>query len=89
MSGNQAKALPGMTGKGSFSEKRRRLDVVDQNGDEKKTPEVDFCFKKKPCGFDPWSGHMPRLQVQSPFGACMGDSRSMFLSHIYVFLSLS
>ena len=28
------------------------------------------------------SGHIPRLQVQSPVGVCTGSNQSMFLSHI-------
>ena len=27
-----------------------------------------------------WSGHIPRLRVQSPVGVCMGGNRSAFLS---------
>ena len=37
-------------------------------------------------GFDSRSGHMPGLQVQSPFRAHTKGSRSMFLSHINVSL---
>ena len=33
------------------------------------------------CGFDSWSGHMPRLWVQSSIGACTAGNPSMFLSH--------
>ena len=35
------------------------------------------------------SGHIPRLQVQSPVGSHMEGNRSMFLSHTDVSLSLS
>ena len=43
------------------------------------------------CGFDPQSGHMFRLQVQSPVGVCMGGNQEMFLSHtgLSLFLALS
>ena len=36
-----------------------------------------------------WSGHIPRLQVHSLVGACVGGNQSMLLSHINVSLSLS
>ena len=35
----------------------------------------------KDRGFDSWSEHIPRLQVQSLLGAWMGDNQLMFLSH--------
>ena len=41
------------------------------------------------CRFEPWSGHIPRLWVRTPVGACKGGNQSMFLSHIYVSLFLS
>ena len=40
------------------------------------------------CGFNSQSGHVPRLQVQSPFGACTEDNRLMILSHVNVSLFL-
>ena len=43
----------------------------------------------KGCRFNSWSGHIPRLRVQSPVRAHTGDNQSMFLSHINVSLSLS
>ena len=42
----------------------------------------------KGCGFDSWSGHIPRLQVWSPVRVCTGGNQSMFLS-LPPFLSLS
>ena len=45
--------------------------------------------KLEGCRFDSRSGHMPRLQVWSPVGARTRGNRSMFLSHIDVFLPLS
>ena len=36
---------------------------------------------QKGHGFDSWSGHMPRLWVQSSIGACTAGNPSMFLSH--------
>ena len=47
-----------------------------------------FC-KLKGCGFDSWSGHMPRLWVQFPVGAHTRGNWSMLLSHIDVFLLFS
>ena len=41
------------------------------------------------CGFNSWSGHIPRLWVQSPVRAYMGSNRSMFLSCIRISVSLS
>ena len=43
--------------------------------------------KLKGHGFDSWQGHMRRLWVQSPVGAHMRDSQSMFLSLCLSFLS--
>ena len=43
----------------------------------------------KGCGFKSWSGHIARLRVQSPVGACTRGNQLTFLSHIYVSLSLS
>ena len=43
----------------------------------------------KVCGIDSWSGHIPRVQVWSPVGACTRGNKFMFLSHIDVPLSLS
>ena len=43
---------------------------------------------KKGCRFDSWSGHMPGLQVCSPFKVDTRGSHRCF-SHIDVFLSLS
>ena len=40
-------------------------------------------------GFDPWSGPMPGLWVQSPVGEIVRSNQSMFLSHITVSFSLS
>ena len=34
----------------------------------------------KGCGFDSWSGYIPRLQVQSLVGARTEGNQSMFLS---------
>ena len=45
--------------------------------------------KPKCHWFNSWSGHMPRLWIQSPVGAHMRGSRSMFLSRIDVSLSPS
>ena len=42
-------------------------------------------FRPKGHRFDPWSGHMPRLWVQSPVGACLRGNQLMFLSHINIF----
>ena len=42
----------------------------------------------KSCGFDPGSGHIPRLWVRSWVWACAGDHWSMFLS-LPLSLSLS
>ena len=42
----------------------------------------------KDHGSDSWSGHIPRLQVQSPVGVRMGGNGLMFFSHINVSLSL-
>ena len=39
--------------------------------------------------FRSWSGHTPRLWVQSLVGAHMGGNLSVFLSHIDIPLSLS
>ena len=39
------------------------------------------------CRFNPQSGHIPRLWVQSPAGARSGGNQSMFLSCITVSLS--
>ena len=41
----------------------------------------------KGCRFDSQSGHIPRLQVQSPVGVHTGGNLLMFLSHIDVSLS--
>ena len=38
----------------------------------------------KGCRFGHWSGHVPRLWVQTLVGACTGGSPSMFLCHIDV-----
>ena len=43
----------------------------------------------KGWGFDSWSGHMPRLKVQSPVGAHIGGNQSVFLPHIDVSLCFS
>ena len=43
----------------------------------------------KCCRFNTESGHIPRLQVQSPVRVHMGGNQLMFLSHISVSLSLS
>ena len=42
--------------------------------------------KAKNRWFDSWSGHMPRLRVQFPVGACRRDNPSMFFYHIEVSL---
>ena len=42
----------------------------------------------KGYGFDSWSGHMPRLWVQSPVGVHAKGSWSVLLSHINVSLPL-
>ena len=62
-----------------------------------KQPSPDQCgsvgwassHKAKRRQFDSWSGHMPGLQVQSPFGAHPRGNQLMFLSHIDVSLSFS
>ena len=41
------------------------------------------------CGFDSWSGHTPRLRVQSLVRACTGSNGSIFISHFDVSLSIS
>ena len=41
----------------------------------------------KGCGFDFYSGHIPRLQVQSLVGACTGGNRLIFLSQKSVNIS--
>ena len=46
------------------------------------------CCEAKGCQFDSWSGHMPRLWVWSPVGACMRGNWSMALSHISASLPL-
>ena len=43
----------------------------------------------KVCGFDSWSGHIPRLQVRSLVRVCMRSNQLMFLSHTEVSLSLT
>ena len=43
----------------------------------------------KGCGPDSWSGHIPRLRVQSLVGVQMIGNQSVFSSHINVPLSLS
>ena len=48
-----------------------------------------FSRITKGCRFDSQSGHIPRLRVQSLFGAHMGGKRPKFLSHKDVSLSLS
>ena len=35
------------------------------------------CFS---CGFDSWSGHMPRLRVRFPVRVHIGGNQLMFLS---------
>ena len=47
---------------------------------------VPSCTPKG-CGFDPWSGNIDRLWVQSPVGVCTGCTQSMFfLCHQCFFL---
>ena len=41
----------------------------------------------KRLGVDSWSGHIPRLWVQSPVGAPMAGNHLMFLSHVSYSLS--
>ena len=51
---------------------------------------VDWTLshKAKGCWFDPQSGHMPGLWVQSPVGVCMISNQSVFMSHTNVSLPL-
>ena len=44
---------------------------------------VSSCVPKD-CGFNLWSGHIPRLQIQSLVGVYMEGKQSMFLSYIDV-----
>ena len=62
------------------SSKRSPVQVAQLVGASSRTP--------KGCGFDSQSGHIPRLQVQSPVTVSTAGCRSMFLSHIHVSLSL-
>ena len=45
--------------------------------------------KPRGHGFDSWSGHMPRLWVQSLVGACKRDNQSVFLMSMFLSLSPS
>ena len=46
-----------------------------------------FSHTPEGWGFNIQSGHIPRLQVQSPVGVYMGGNQSMFLTSMF-FLSL-
>ena len=37
------------------------------------------------CGFDPQSGHIPRLWVQSPVRVCMGETTNGYFSFTSIF----
>ena len=43
-----------------------------------------LSYRQKGCGFDSWSGHIPRSRVWSPVREWMRGDPSMFLSHVYV-----
>ena len=43
----------------------------------------------KVCGFNPWSGHIPRLWALSLVGSCVGGNWPMFLTLIFLSLFLS
>ena len=66
------------------------LEVLMQDISHDRCGSVGCVSSHKAKGhwFNSWSGHMPGLWVQSPVGACMRGSRSIFLFHINVSLSL-
>ena len=64
--------------------------VKNENNGPGQAGQLVGVLSHKPtsCGYNPQSGHIPRLWVQSPIRAHAGGNCLMFLSHI-LFLSLS
>ena len=44
---------------------------------------------QKHYSFEPQSEHLPKMQIPSPAGACMGDNQLMLLFHIDFFFPFS
>ena len=49
----------------------------------------ESSYTPKDCGFDPWSGHIARLQAESPVKVHTRGNQSMFISNIDVNVPLS